>query len=165
MEATPVQRRVVIKAEQIARMVVKGMKVSRIAIEMGMSNDGVGRILRNPDYLAIEEGIRKGTLARMDARLEKRAELGEDVEDAVPEALEVLLDAVRKKRDLKAALEVLDRDPQRQFAKGNASRQPAAQAPTVGSQPSLPADALDQAIRDADLTHTILQKQAKPAEA
>jgi hypothetical protein len=162
------QRRLIIKAEQIARMVVKGMNSSRIAIEMGMTSEGVSRILRNPDYLAIEESVRKGTLAKMDARLEKRAEMGEDVEDAVPEALALLLEAVRKKRDLKAALEVLDRDPQRQFAKGNASRNAQAASPTATpTLGSLPADALDQAIKDADLTHNILQttQAAKPAEA
>jgi hypothetical protein len=43
----------------------------------------------------------------MDARLAKRAEMGTEVEDAVPEALQVLLDNMRKKRALRAALEVL----------------------------------------------------------
>lgn len=159
------QRRVEMKAEQIARMIVKGMKGTQIAIELGMSYDGVCRILRNPDYLRIEEGIRKGVLGKMDARLAKRAEMGEDMEDAVPEALGILLENVRKKRDLKAALELLDRDPQRQFAKAKPAAQPAALGqPTLGS---LPSEALAQAIQDADLTHNILQttKQAKPAEA
>lgn len=158
------QRRVEMKAEQIARMIVKGMKGTQIAIELGMSYDGVCRILRNPDYLRIEEGIRKGVLGKMDARLAKRAEMGEDMEDAVPEALGILLENVRKKRDLKAALELLDRDPQRQFAKAKPAAQAAAVQPTFGS---LPSEALAQAIQDADLTHNILQttKQAKPAEA
>jgi hypothetical protein len=157
------QRRVIIKAEQIARMVVKGMKASRIAIEMGMSYDGVTRILRNPDYLRIEESIRKGVTAKMDARLDKRAEMGEEIEDAVPEALGVLLEAVKKKRDLKAALEVLDRDPQRQFAKAKPTQPLQPSTPSVGS---LPSDALAQAMQDADLTHNILQtRPAKPAEA
>lgn len=160
-------RRTIIKAEQIARMVVKGMPATKIAIELGMSYDGVQRILRNPDYLLIEEGVRKGTLSKMDARLEKRAEMGDEVEDAVPEALGILLENVRKKRDLKAALELLDRDPQRQFAKSKPAALPqAASQPSLGS---LPSDALDEAIKQADLTHNILktnpQPTAKPAEA
>jgi hypothetical protein len=147
------QRRVTIKAEQIARMVVKGMKGTQIAIEMGMSYDGVTRILRNPDYLRIEEQVRNGVLGGMDARLDARAQMGVEVEEAVPEALGVLLEAVKKKRDLKAALELLDRDPQRQFAK---AKPQAIAAPTPGLG-SLPSDALAQAIEDADLTHSILQ--------
>lgn len=159
------QRQVIIKAEQIARMVVKGMKGTRIAIELGMSYDGIQRILRNPDYLLIEDRIRKEVLGRMDARLEKRAQMGEEVEDAVPEALAVLLDAVKKKRDLKAALEVLDRDPQRQFAKAKPQQPAAASGPQVSA---LPSDALAQAMADADITHTILndnKQSTKSAEA
>lgn len=158
------QRQAFIKAEQIARMVVKGMKGTQIAKELGMSYDGIQRIFRNPDYLHIEEQVRKGVIAKMDARLTKRSEMGEELEDAVPEALGLLLEAVKKKRDLKAALEVLDRDPQRQFAKQKPQQQAAVIQPSFGS---LPAEALDQAIKDADLTHNILQtKQAtKPAEA
>lgn len=158
------QRRVHMKAEQIARMIVKGMKGTQIAIELGMSYDGVCRILRNPDYLYIEEQVRKGVLGKMDARLAKRAEMGEEIEDAVPEALGLLLEAVRKKRDLKAALEVLDRDPQRQFAKAKPGQ---LAQPTSPAANTLPKDALDQAIQDADLTHNILQtsKQTKSAEA
>jgi hypothetical protein len=162
------QRRALIKAEQIARMVVKGMKGTQIALELGMSYDGVTRILRNPDYLRIEEQVRSGVIGKMDARLDRRAEMGEEVEEAVPEALAVLLDAVKKKRDLKAALELLDRDPQRQFAKSkpaNAGATPFDQK----QHSSLPSDALDQAIKDADLTHNILksnpQQPTKPAEA
>lgn len=162
------QRRAIIKAEQIARMVVKGMAGTKIAIELGMSYDGVTRILRNPDYLRIEAEVRSGVIGKMDARLDRRAEMGEEVEEAVPAALAVLLDAVKKKRDLKAALELLDRDPQRQFAK---SKPAAVAGATFGDKQhsSLPSDALDQAIKDADLTHNILkqnpQQTTKPAEA
>jgi hypothetical protein len=159
-----VRRQVTIKAEQIARMVVKGMPATKIAIELGMSYDGINRILRNPDYLYIEEQVRKGVVGKMDARLDRRAQMGEEIEDAVPEALGLLLEAVRKKRDLKAALEVLDRDPQRQFAKSKPTQQAAATTPQVSG---LPPDALSQAIQDADITHDILKNQpaTKPAEA
>jgi hypothetical protein len=165
-------RQVEIKAEQIARMIVKGMPGTKIAIEMGMSYDGLQRILKQPEYLEIEQRIRTGVTAKMDARLDKRAEMSDEVEDAVPEAMSVLLDAVRKKRDLKAALELLDRDPGRQFAKAR----PGAMQPLFGGASAaastgplagvLPREALTQAVRDADLTHSILQNAAnKPAEA
>lgn len=148
-------RRVEIKAEQIARMVVQGVKGPRIAIEMGMSYFGLQRILAQPEYLAIEEQVRAMVLDKMDARLQARASMVEEVEDAVPEAMKILLEQMRKKRDLKAALEVLDRDPQKQFVKGKPA---AAEAPPPGVA-SLPHDVLQQAMADADITHKILKQQ------
>lgn len=153
-------RRVEIKAEQIARMVVKGWKGTQIAIEMGMSYDGLQRILRQPEYLAIEQRVRQEVLGRMDARLAKRAALEEEVEDCVPEAMRILIDQVTKKRDLKAALELLDREPRRQFSKGK----PGAQADAGGVAPGLGNEALGAAIKDADLTHSLIQKKQQVAD-
>lgn len=152
-------RQVYIKCDQIARMIVKGMSKTRIALEMGMSYDGLVRITRDPEYLKIEESVRSTVVGKMDARLAKRAEMSDDVEEAVPEALQVLLDAVTKKRDLKAALEVLDRDPQRQFAKSKT----AAAQPTPATS-GLPTEALAAAVKDADITHSMITNtQAQPA--
>ena len=144
-------RQVYIKAEQIARMIVKGIPITRIAIEMGMSYDGLIRITRQPEYLSIEDSVRQDVTAKMDQRLAKRAEMDlkreaieEDLEEAVPEAMRVLLDSVTKKRDLRAALEILDRDPQRQFAKG---ARPVTQSSTV-----LPQETLQSTAAHADAT-------------
>jgi hypothetical protein len=112
-------RQVYIKAEQIARMRVKGIPMTRICIEMGMSYDGLVRITRAPEFLQIEDMVRQQVTGKMDARLAQRAAMEDEVVDAVPEAMKVLLEEVKKKKNLRAALEVLDRDPQRQFAKGN----------------------------------------------
>lgn len=150
-------RQVYIKCDQIARMIVKGMPKTRIAIEMGMSYDGLVRITRCPEYLTIEEDVRNAVVGKMDARLAKRASMETEVEDTVPEALRVLIDHVNKKRDLRAALEVLDRDPQRQFAK-NATTKPV--NPLTAGTP-INGDVLSQAVKDADITHTLLQN-AKP---
>lgn len=153
-------RRVEIKAEQIARLVVKGWKGTQIAIEMGMSYDGLQRILRQPEYLAIEQRVRQEVLGRMDARLAKRAAMEEEVEDTVPEAMRILIDQVTKKRDLKAALELLDRDPRRQFSKSK----PGAQPDASGVAPGLGSEALGAAIKDADLTHSLIQKKQQVAD-
>ena len=141
------QRQVYIKAEQIARMRVKGIPMTRIAIEMGMSYDGLVRITRDPEFLKIEESVRNFVTQKMDSRLEKRALMEDEVEDAVPEAMAVLLEQVRKKRDLRAALEVLDRDPQRQFAKSN-PKPVNPRDPVTG----LPEDILRQTTASADTT-------------
>jgi hypothetical protein len=152
-------RQVYIKCDQIARMIVKGMPKTRIALEMGMSYDGLVRITREPEYLKIEEDVRNVVVGKMDARLARRAEMNDDVEEAVPEAMKVLLDAVTKKRDLRAALEVLDRDPQRQFAKAKT----VTLGPNgVGVTGGLASDALASAVKDADLTHTILKNSPPP---
>jgi hypothetical protein len=158
-------RQVEIKAEQIARMIVKGMQGSRVAIEMGMSYDGLQRILRQPEYLEIEERIRKGVLDKMDARLEKRAEMSDIVEDAVPEAMQILIDNVKKKRDLRSALELLDRDPKRQFAKSKQINND-----PLSAGPQIATETLSAAIKEADITHSILERHqqnplSKPAEA
>jgi hypothetical protein len=95
----------------------------------------------------------------------KRQDLAEEVEEVVPEAMKVLIEGVMKKRDMKAALEVLDRDPRRQFAKASHPTVNPLQAGT----PVLEASTLASAVTDADITHQILEKQriapVKPAEA
>jgi len=100
----------------------------------------------------------------MDARLAKRAEMADEVEDTIPEAMKVLLEGVVVRRDLRAALELLDRDPSRQFAKVSRS----ATATTQGSQQAIDATVLDNAVKDAEKTHSILMRDAertKPVEA
>lgn len=159
-------RQVEIKCDQIARMVVKGMPKTRIAIEMGMSYDGLIRITRCPEYLQIEEQVRNAVVGKMDQRLAKRAAMDTDMEDHVPEAMKVLLEAVTKKRDLRAALEVLDRDPKKQFAKSRPDQAINPLAPGAG----IASDALASAVKDADLTHTLLKNaqtasDSKAAEA
>lgn len=153
-------RQVEIKAEQIARMIVAGMRIVRIAEQMQLSYAGLQRILQCPEYLEIETRVRKENISQMDAALGARAQLRNDLEDAVPDALKVLLDQVKQKRDLRAALEVLDRDPSRTLVKSSQQ--------VVSSQPTaIPQSVLDTAVREAEHTREILIRvpQAKPAEA
>jgi hypothetical protein len=152
-------RQVYIKSEQIARMVVKGWPLTRIAVEMGMSYDGLIRITRQPEYLKIEEAVRLQVTGKMDARLDKRAQMEQEFEDdAVPEAMKVLLENL-KKRDLKAALEVLDRDPKRQFAKG-------AKAPTTATSiPTLPQETLQSMAKNADSVRDQIVRAQQPSQA
>lgn len=154
-------RQVEIKAEQIARMVVAGLRATRIAEQMNLSYAGLQRILQCQEYLDIENRVRKENIGKMDAALDARAQLKNDLEDAVPDALKVLIDQVKQKRDLRAALEVLDRDPSRTFAKGSGA---VVQTPNGGQ---IPQSVLDTAVRDAEKTREILIRvpQAKPAEA
>lgn len=154
-------RQVEIKAEQIARMVVAGMRATRIAEQMQLSYAGLQRILQCQEYIDIETRVRKENIGKMDAALDARAQLKNDLDDAVPDALKVLIDQVKQKRDLRAALEVLDRDPKRTFAKGG---QQIIQTPAGGQ---IPQSVLDTAVRDAEHTREILIRvpQGKPAEA
>jgi hypothetical protein len=109
--------------------------------------------------------VRNAVVGKMDTRLAKRAQMETEVEDAVPEALQVLLDNVRKKRDLRAALEVLDRDPCHQF--GKAARVP---PPVETPQPGISSEALATAIKEADITYNLMKGASaldnqKPTEA
>lgn len=159
------------KAEQIARMLWQGYGRMRTARMMGMSYEGLLRITKLPEFLDIDAQIRQQVLGAQDAALAKRAdvsqvrdELNNEMEDAVPEAWRVLMQNLKHKRDLRAALEILDRDPQHQFAKSTRPQQPA----TVGSvQVTIDSKALVQAVRDADKTHQMIERAStvKPAEA
>jgi hypothetical protein len=131
---------------------------------MGMSYEGLTRITRCQEYLQVEERVRNAVVGKMDARLAKRAEMGTEVEDAVPEALQVLLDNMRKKRDLRAALEVLDRDPAHQFSKTSRTQPGDAQTPQMSSE------ALADAIKEANITYNMMKRASaldsqKPTEA
>lgn len=155
-------RSVKLKAEQIARLRVQGVPGTRIAIELGMSYDGLMRIVKTEEYQQIEQEVQGVLLGQMDATLSKRADMRKKMademeDDAVPEAWKVVLETMRKRRDLKTALEILDRDPKRQFAKGasNAAAQAAAGPPA--RQP-LDSKVLTQAMSDADITHDLLEK-------
>jgi hypothetical protein len=154
-------RQVEIKAEQIARMIVAGLRATRIAEQMNLSYAGLQRILQCQEYIDIETRVRRENLGKMDAALDERAQLKNELDDAVPDALRVLVDQVKIKRDLRAALEVLDRDPKRTFAKGG---QQIIQAPNGAS---IPQSVLDTAVRESERTREILIRvpQAKPAEA
>jgi hypothetical protein len=160
-----------IKAEQIARLVVQGVPKSRIAIEMGMSYDGLIRITKTDEYLMIEQDVQSRMLGQMDAKLAQRADLRKNMademeDDAVPEAWKIVLDNLRKKRDLKTALEILDRDPKRQFAKGAAGATQQKEPEVV--RPTIDRNVLSQAMAEADVTHSLIEKdrlKVKPAEA
>ena len=120
---------------------------------MDMSYEGLIRVTRCQEYLQIEERVRNAVVGTMDARLAKRAEMETEVEDAVPEALQVLLDNVRKKGDLRAALEVLDRDPSHQF--GKTARVP---PPVDTLKPSISSEALASAVKEAEITYNMMKR-------
>ena len=155
-------RQVEIKAEQIARMVVAGMKHTRIAEQMNLSYSGLKRILECSDYLEIENRVRKTVVTQMDAKLAQRAQMQNDLEDAVPDALKVLVDQVRVKKDLRAALEILDRDPSRTLTKSNGVKL------DPNAQPqSMPQAIMDNTLKEAEKTRDMLIRvpQQKVAQA
>ena len=146
-----------IKADQIARMMVAGMSKTAIARELGMTFQGVTLLMEQPTYQAVEDEIRLRLNRKMDRYLNKRARLLEqDMEAAVPEALKVLLDRVKQK-DLRAALEVLDREPSHRFTK-------ASRTPDLNKVPAISSDALAKAIKEAERTVALINEE-KPAEA
>jgi len=153
-------RQVEIKAEQIARMVVAGMKHTKIAEQMNLSYSGLKRILECQDYKDIETKVRQTVVTNMDAQLAQRAQMRNELEDAVPDALKVLLDQVRTKRDLRAALEVLDRDPSRTLSKQT-------KVELNPQQTQMPQSILDNTIKEAEKTRDMLIRvpQQKVAQA
>ncbi len=153
-------RQVEIKVEQIARMIVAGLKATRVAEQMNMSYGGLQRILACPEYRAIEAKVRSGVVGKMDSVLDRRAQLQQEVEEAVPEACKVLLEHVKVRRDLRAALELLDRDPQRTLTKSSRS-EPPAQVPGQG----LPQSVIDKAMQDVKRTNEVMFSVPLPQAA
>lgn len=158
------RRQAYLKAEQIARMMIQGLRMGAIAQRMGMSYEGLLRITKTSEYIQIEDEVRKRVLGQMDAALDKRADIRQQMQDqmeddAVPEAWKIVIENLKHKRDLKAALEILDRDPQHQFSKG---LRPSGEAAQQFNQQHYVVDAkaLAQAIQEADATHSIINKAA-----
>lgn len=116
--------RVKIIIEQLARMRVAGIRDNVIAAKLGMSQGGLSRILALPEYQECEAAALSGVVSKMDAALAGRADaLKQYFSQGVPVALRALVESVTQSRDLRArisaAAEILDRDPDRQFAKGS----------------------------------------------
>lgn len=152
--------RVKIIIEQLARMRVAGIRDNVIAAKLGMSQGGLSRILALPEYQDCEAAVLSGTVSKMDAALAGRADaLNQYFKQGVPVALRALVESVTQSRDLRArisaASEILDRDPDRQFAKGTVRL-----GGDVAAQPLSEAH-LDSIAVDADKAATIVNNTAK----
>jgi putative ribosome biogenesis GTPase RsgA len=117
--------RVKIIIEQLARMRVAGIRDNIIAAKLGMTQSGLSRILALPEYRELEEAVLMGTVSKMDSALAGRADAMKDyLRQGVPVALRALVETVSQTKDLRARLsaasELLDRDPDKTFAKGAA---------------------------------------------
>lgn len=117
--------RVKIVIEQLARMRVAGIRDNIIAAKLGMSQGGLSRILALPEYKDVEDAVLSGTVSKLDAALAGRADdLKAYCRQGIPVALRALVEACTQSRDIRArisaASELLDRDPDKLFAKGSA---------------------------------------------
>lgn len=145
----------VLKAEMIAHMVMAQLTPYKIAQAMGMTLYGLKQIMIRPEYQEIEDRVagraQKKVEEASDRNLERRMALKVEVEDAVSEAVGLLLKTLREKNDLRAALEILDREPQHQFSKASRSQTEAKAPSTISSA------ALADAVREADITSKIMR--------
>lgn len=108
--------------QQIARMRVRGLADAVIASAVGLTPPGLSRIIALPEYKDLEQSILDGVCSQMDQALAGNAEaMRREFKVGVPLAMRALLDGVMQRRDLKASMiaarEILDRDPDRVFAK------------------------------------------------
>lgn len=155
----PASPRMMLKIAQIARMRIAGIKDTSIATHLNITNSGLQRILRTPDYQEYEEAIFAGHLSKMDERLAGKVDLlGKQARAAVPMALRTIIEVAMQRRDLKSALaaskEILDRDPDRVLAKDVA---------TAGPGQSLPQVLFDSIAKDADIVASESNKKIKEA--
>lgn len=146
--------RVKIIIEQLARMRVAGIRDNIIAAKLNMSQAGLSRILALEEYRDVEAAVLSGTVSKMDAALAGRADdLKSYARQGVPVALRALVEACTQSRDLRArisaASELLDRDPDKLFAKGNARMNEQAQpvSEAMLKDIAIEADAIGSAIK------------------
>jgi hypothetical protein len=149
---------VVEKAEEIARQLLKGRSPQSTARQMGMSYEALVRITATAEYQEIEAGVAK-TLGEKAIKVGPRTRIQEEMEELIPQAFRVLQEKLEK-RDLKAALEILDRDPERQLAKGRDGGQPAAPTST-GVKVHIDSKALAQAVKDANETYELVERATR----
>lgn len=119
-----IQSKTWLKIEQIARMRVAGISVTRMAMIFGVTEASITYVIGLPEYAELEQCILLGTTTKMDEALACRAaEMRKVFAVGVPAAMRALVETVNQRRDLRsrmeAAKELLDRDPQRVFSKGS----------------------------------------------
>ena len=155
----PLNRQKEIRAELIANMVVAGVERPKIARALDMTYPNLRQLMSTPEYQIIEERIANQVKGQMDEitseRVKRRLALKEEVEDAVSDAIQVLLQKLRKDKDLRAALEILDRDPQHDFAKGSRQAEVKLKTPAISSE------AMSNALKEAEITQKIIQAAEK----
>jgi hypothetical protein len=144
-----------LRIPQIARMRVAGQKDAVIAGAVGLTPQGLARILSLPEYKDVERAVLTGTVTKMDMALAgNRAALCQEFKVGVPLAMRTLLEAVQQRRDLRASLEaakeILDRDPDRVFTKSRADG-------VGGGPPTLDAGTLASLSGNADKVATSLK--------
>jgi hypothetical protein len=118
------QSRLVIRMEKIARLRVANIPDARIAALVNMTPQGLAIIVARPEYQKIEQEVLARATSLMDEALaDNVSAIRDHFAVGVPMAMRAILDTIRQDKDLKsrleAAREVLDRDPQRAFAKDN----------------------------------------------
>lgn len=155
----PASPRMMLKITQIARLRIAGVKDVVIAQHLNITNAGLQRILRTPDYKEYEEAYLAGHLSQMDERLAGKVDLiGKQARAAVPMALRTIIEVAMQRKDLKSALaaskEILDRDPEKTLAKDMVSAGPGA---------SLPQVLFDSVAKDADVVAAESNRKIKEA--
>lgn len=150
--------KVKILIEQIARYRVAGIRDGVIAAKMNLTQSGLSRIVALQEYRDVESCVLNGTVSKMDEALAGRADaLKEYAKVGVPVALRALLEAATQQRDLRArisaASEILDRDPDRTFAKGVVRREE--DAPAI-SEAAL--KALDEVADKIPVVNPVIQR-------
>jgi hypothetical protein len=111
-----------IRIEQIARMRISGIRDQKICDLLGINPPVLKFICQKPEYKETEEALLLGHLTQMDEAIAGKVdELRQGIRCAVPAALRCLVDAVNQRRDLPTALraagEILDRDPDKSLSK------------------------------------------------
>jgi len=131
--------------ELIARLRIARISDDTIAERIGLSRAGLYRITSTPEYKAKQAEVLQDVVGHTDDILKTRADYlaQEWAKQAVPAAMQGLVDVVRQRRDLRACIaaskEILNRDPNQTLPDMGARSQGAPRGPILDASPLPPA--------------------------
>lgn len=138
---------------------------TRIADLVGLSPAGLSALMKQPEYLEMEEAAMAGRISDLDKQLaEDKEQLAKEFRYAVPTALKALVETVQQRRDLRAriaaAKEILDRDPEAQFTGSSSVFGESGSRP-----PELPAELVKSLAAEGNRTVTQIRTTKTTVEA
>lgn len=111
-----------IRMQNVARYRVSGrFSEARVAEMVGLTPSGLASLVKNPDYIEIENALLEGRLSSIDEQLSADIDAKKEVmRRAVPAALSFLVEGVLQRKDLRTALAcaktIIENDPDKTFA-------------------------------------------------
>ena len=164
-----VQRKLLLRMEQIARYRVAMLPTYKIAALVGMSEQGLYHLMHRPEYIQVENEVRSTVLEDMDAQMQedRMRALRRDFDKVIPEVFNTVVQTMRQTKDLRsrmaAAIFLADRDPGRRMVPATRASDYPSVARVLDVQPDTVSfmNNVSHALREAPATTSITTPAAQ----